>query len=189
MLGSTKRTSQTYPKFAYQVVLRLAQQQSGESSNNRSNEKIWKHIWTLNVPLKVQNFLWRACLNILRTRENLQRRKVVVNSRCEFCKQQPETVCHVLWECPFARNTKAVVRGRLQKCPNEVTDFSILLRMLHERLDHRDIEVWAIMAWALWNARNKFYFENVQLQPKFIADGALALLTEYQRQLETQTNT
>ena len=56
MLGSAKRTSQTYPKFAYQVVLRLAQQQSGESSNNRSNEKIWKHIWTLNVPLKVRNF-------------------------------------------------------------------------------------------------------------------------------------
>ena len=37
----------------------------------------------------------------------------------------------------------------------------ILLRMLQERLDHRDIEVWAIMAWDLWNARNKFYFENV----------------------------
>ena len=44
-------------KFAYQVMLRLAKQQSGESSNNRSNEKIWKHIWTLNVPPKVQNFL------------------------------------------------------------------------------------------------------------------------------------
>ena len=58
-------------KSAYQVVLRLAQQQSGESSNNRSNEKIWKHIWTLNVPPKVQNFLWRACSNILPTRENL----------------------------------------------------------------------------------------------------------------------
>ena len=65
----------------------------------------------------------------------------------------------------------------------------ILLRMLQERLDHRDIEVQAIMAWALWNARNKFYFENVQLQPKVIADGALALQTKYQRRLETQTST
>ena len=112
-----------------------------------------------------------------------------MNSRCEFCKQQPETVSHVLWECPFARNTWAVVRGRLQKCPNEVTDFFLLLRMLHERLDHRDIEVSAITAWALWNARNKFYFENVQLQPKVIADGALALLTKYQKLLESQTST
>ena len=46
-----------------------------------------------------------------------------MDSWCEFCKQQPESVCHVLWKCPFARNTWAVVKGRLQKCPNEVTDF------------------------------------------------------------------
>ena len=58
-------------KSAYQVVLRLAQQQSGESSNDRSNEKIWKHIWTLKVTPKVRNFLWRACSNILPTRDNL----------------------------------------------------------------------------------------------------------------------
>ena len=109
----------------------------------------------------------------------MQQRKVAVDSRCEFCKQQPESVCHVLWECPFSRNTWAVVRGRLQKCPNEVFDFFVLLRMLQDRLDHSDMEVWAIMAWALWNARNKLYFEKVQLHPKSIADGALALLTEY----------
>ena len=111
-----------------------------------------------------------------------------MDSLCEFCKQQPELVCHVLQECPFARNTWAVVRGRLQKCPNEVTDFFVQLKMLQDRLDHSDIEVWAITAWALWNARNKFYFEKVQLQPKVIADGALALLTEYQRLMETQTS-
>lgn len=111
-----------------------------------------------------------------------------MDPRCEFCKQQLETVCHVLWECPFARNTWALVRGRLQKCPNEVTNFFVLLRMLQDRLDRRDIEVWAVTAWALWNARNKFYFKKVQLQPKLIADGALTLLTEYQRLMEAQTN-
>ena len=107
---------------------------------------------------------------------------------CEFCKKQPETVCHVLWECPFAHNTWAVVRGRLQKCPNEFTDFFVLLRMLQNRLDRSDIEVWVITAWALWNARNKFYFERVQMHPKVIADGALALLTKYQRLMEARTS-
>lgn len=175
-------------KSAYQVVLRLAHQQVGESSQNRSNEKIWKHIWTLNVPPKVRNFIWRACSNILPTRENLHRRKIAVDPQCEFCKQQPESVYHMLWECPFARNTWAVVKGRLQKCPNAVADFFDLLRLLQSRLDCSDLEVWAITAWALWNARNKFYFENMQLQPKAIADGALALLTEYQRLMEAQAS-
>ena len=175
-------------KSAYQVALKLTHQQIGESSHNQSNEKVWKHIWTLNVPPKVRNFLWRACSNILPTRENLHRRKVAVDPLCEFCKKQPETVCHVLWECPFARNTWAVVRGRLQKCPNELSDFFVLFRMLQNRLDRSDIEVWAITAWALWNAKNKFYFERVQMHPKVIADGALALLTEYQRLMEARTS-
>lgn len=56
--------------------------------------------------------------------------------------------------------------------------------MLQERLDRRGTEVWAITAWALWNARNKFYFEQLQPQLKAIANGALALLTEYQSLME-----
>ena len=79
-------------------------------------------------------------------------------------------------------------KGQTAKCPNEVSDFFVLLRMLQDRLDRSDMEVWAITAWALWNARNKFYFEKVQLRPKSIADGALALLTEYQRLMESQTS-
>lgn len=114
-------------KSAYQVVLRLAHQHSGESSHNWSNEKVWKHIWTLNVPPKVWNFLWRACSNILPTRGNLQSRKVAVDSRCELCKQQPELVCHVLWKCPFARNTWAVVRARLQNVQMKFLIFSYSL--------------------------------------------------------------
>ena len=32
------------------------------------------------------------------------------------------------------------------------------------KLDINELEVWAILAWAIWNARNKFYFERVQLR-------------------------
>ena len=117
-------------KSAYLVALRVVQQQSGESSHTLRNEKVWKLILSMNVPPKVRNFVWRACLNILPTRANLQRRKIVVDPWFDFCKQQPEVVGHVLWECPFARNTWALVRGRLQKCPNEATDIFLLLRGL-----------------------------------------------------------
>ena len=84
-----------------------------------------------------------------------------MDPRCEFCKQQPETIGHVLWKFPFARNTWALVRGRLQKCPNKATAFFLLLRGLQERLERGEVEVWVVTAWALWNVRNKFYFEKV----------------------------
>ena len=46
--------------------------------------------------------------------------------------------------------------------------------MLQDKLKQRDLEIWVVTAWALWNARNKFYFHKIQLQPSTIADGALA---------------
>ena len=43
------------------------------------------------------------------------RKSSEMDERCELCCQQPETCAHLLWECPFARNVWALVRGRVQK--------------------------------------------------------------------------
>ena len=84
--------------------MRLRQQMDIEHSQAQEDRKWWKMIWAMNVPPKVKSFLWRACSNILPTRENLRRRKVQVDERCELCRQQPKTRAYLLWECPFARN-------------------------------------------------------------------------------------
>ena len=49
------------------------------------------------------------------------------------------------------------------------------------KLDQPELERWETTAWALWNARNRFYFEHVQVHPRLIMDGARGLLDEYQR--------
>lgn len=38
-----------------------------------------------------------------------------LDSRCTLCGQHDETTTHILWDCPFARNVWALVRGKLQK--------------------------------------------------------------------------
>ena len=43
-----------------------------------------------------------------------------------------------------------------------------------------DLDSWAITAWSIWNARNKFYFEHTQLHPRVIMERAATLLSEYQ---------
>jgi hypothetical protein len=41
-------------------------------------------LWQLQVPNANKNFMWRACHNILPTRDNLMR-KIITDSRCPIC--------------------------------------------------------------------------------------------------------
>ena len=90
------------------------------------------------------------------------------------------SVGRISWECPLARNVWAICQGKIQKCPNDAREFFALFWMLVDRLPQH--------AWALWNARNKYYFEHVQQHPRVILEGALSFLAEYQRLLAAMTN-
>ena len=59
-------------KSAYYVALNLVDYaDKGESSFGDPWERLWKKIWHLNIPPKVKNFAWRACLDALPTMVNL----------------------------------------------------------------------------------------------------------------------
>ena len=168
-------------KSAYQVALKLKEKNRVEHSRAVTDRALWKKIWTLKTPPKIKMFVWRACSNILPTRENLHGRKMKIDPQCEICCQKPESIGHLLWECPLVRNVWALCRGKIQKCSNAEQDFFALFRMMANRLTQMELDRWATISWALWNARNKFYFEKVQQHPKAILEGAIGYLEEYQR--------
>ena len=106
-------TQQFSVKSTYRVALKLKFGDWAEHSSTREHDATWGRIWKLNVPLKVRTFIWRACNNYLPTRNNLCRRKAQIEATCEFCQWEPETISHVLWSCPFARNVWALIIGRV----------------------------------------------------------------------------
>ncbi|KAL0001542.1 hypothetical protein SO802_015323 [Lithocarpus litseifolius] len=106
-------------KSAYKVVIRMRDTIWVEHSSARKDGTFWRRLWRLNVSPKVRMFLWRACSNILPTRENLNKRRVQVDPMCEV----------------------------------------------------NDVEKRTVTAWAIWNARNKYYFEWFQLHPRDILRG------------------
>ena len=81
-----------------------------------------------------------------------------------------------------------ILKGRMQKCNNEVQDFFQLFRMLVEKLTKKELEQWDALSWEIWNARNKVYFEKVQTQSNVIVEGALVILDTYQRVSASQEN-
>ena len=70
-----------------------------------------------------------------------------------------------------------------RKCRN---NFFHLFRQLHDKLSQWELEQWVATAWSIWNARNKFYFEYVQLQSKIVIEVVSGLLEEYQRLMALQ---
>lgn len=63
-------------KTTYWVALRLNNLTWAEHSLACDHSLVWNKIWSLNVPLKVCTFLWRACSNCIPTRDNLHRQRV-----------------------------------------------------------------------------------------------------------------
>ena len=61
-----------------------------------------------------------------------------------------------------------------------------MFRMLGTKLSKEEMEIWATLLWAIWNERNKVYFEKTQTHPKVIMDGALATLETYKNMSATQ---
>ena len=74
----------------------------------------------------------------------------------------------------------ALCKGNIQKYFNAIQDFFALFRLMVDRLPQFDVECWAVMSWAIWNARNKFYFEKFQAHLRSILNGAFGFLDEYQ---------
>ena len=72
-------------KSVYKLAIRIRDTFRGEHSAARRDGSVWRKLWQLNVPPKVRMFLWKACSNILPTRENLNRRRVQVDPMCGMC--------------------------------------------------------------------------------------------------------
>ena len=86
-----------------------------ESSSGPIGCQVWAKLWKLNVPNKIKVFGWRACHNILPTRDNLMLRKIVEEDGCMLCSRGAETRIHALWECAVAKDEWSGSMIRLQR--------------------------------------------------------------------------
>ena len=168
-------------RTAYHIALRMNRTGIGEHSRVQEGKPVWNQLWKLSVPPKVRNFVWRASSDILPTRANLAHRRVPIDPKCAVCGSSDETVLHILWQCPLAWNVWALVKGKLQKCDSSARTFFNLAQTLKERLSHKEFELWAMVAWSIWNAQNIFYFEASQTLPHAILKSAEMFLDKYQR--------
>jgi hypothetical protein len=145
MIWHATSTRKFFIKSAYRIEKERQGRKKGEGSNQVRSQAVWKTIWGLKVPkYSSKVFIWRACNNILPTKDNLKRRGIVDEELYIFCCQEREIVNHILWACPSAQNVWGTSNHKLQKCRRRCSDFMELFEELSVLLNGEDLELFAL---------------------------------------------
>lgn len=132
------------------------------------------YIWSLDTAPKIKMFLWKAVSGALPVTDNLLSRGMKIDSRCQVCGMEGESINHVLFTCTLARQFWAICNF-----PRPHSDFSVssIYSNIFYVLKAKDIPSiplnisragpWII--WNIWKNRNSHFFEGcVTKAPDFL---------------------
>lgn len=135
---------------------------------------IKEHIWSLSTAPKIKIFIWKAVSGALSVADNLIARGMKVDSRCQCCGLEGESINHVLFICSVARQTWALSNFPLPPNGFDATSifsniFYVLKTSKNNSVPERIRRSGAWILWNLWKNRNSFFFEGkLSLGPTFI---------------------
>jgi hypothetical protein len=143
-------------RSAYYIQLELEKRYAAASSNNAKTSKMWTSLWALKIPNVEKNFLWKACHDILPTKENLCKRKIIGDPLCPLCEREAETVLHALWQCPAAVDAWSSGCAKLQKkSSSSGNNFLQVVDDIFLQCDPEEIKQFVGIARRLWMRRNE----------------------------------
>ena len=123
--------------------------------------------WKVRCPPKIRHFLWQMVSGCISVMKNLKARGIRGDICCARCGDPEESINHVFFECPPARQVWA-----LSKIPSSPNIFPII--SLFSNMDHlfwrvqpkMDDHQFAWILWYIWKARNNKVFSNLDINPR-----------------------
>jgi hypothetical protein len=147
-------------KSAYYIGRVLKEDARGQCSYADRMPDIWKDLWNLKILGKVKLFAWRDCQNLLPTRDNLYKRKVIQDPSCPCRSLEVETVIHSLWSCPAAEDVWGDHFSCFQKCSSLQISFMHLLDYCFRNYDKENVELLLVVARNIWIRRNSLFLKG-----------------------------
>ena len=71
-------------------------------SGSAGSTWIWKALWCLQIPGKVNIFIWRALHGIIPLKSVLANRHISQSGECPVCNLDAEDIMHLLFKCQTA---------------------------------------------------------------------------------------
>jgi len=123
--------------------------------------------WKVETAPKIRVFLWKALKGALAVHDRLRSRGLKVTDGCLFCDEEIETINHILFLCPFARQVWA-----LSNIPSPILGYgNSEFQNLHYLLSLKSCEAtcfesnsafpWTL--WHIWKNRNSLLFNGFHL--------------------------
>uniref|UniRef100_A0A803NZ33 Reverse transcriptase zinc-binding domain-containing protein n=1 Tax=Cannabis sativa TaxID=3483 RepID=A0A803NZ33_CANSA len=134
-------------------------QQLKHHSDSPEALSFWKILWSLKVPPKAKDLVWRAASNCLASKRNLCIKKVLVDSSCPFCGVFAETEWHVLVSCHFAWSCFGYA-GLAAVGRDLFSSLLVWLEATARRVDKEELGRVVMLCWAIWAARNDLVWKN-----------------------------
>ncbi|XP_062170938.1 uncharacterized protein LOC133876698 [Alnus glutinosa] len=164
---------------AYHLGKEIQQWSKGACSSIDAKREVWKVLWSLKIPNSVKVFLWKACHNLLPTKANLLKRKVVEDGLCPCCGREDETVLHALWDCPSAQDVWGCGASCFKKCYTVGDNFLQLFEHFLHRFSPNNLELLEMVARRIWLQRNSLVFEGKFLHPNTLYAEAISACDDF----------
>jgi hypothetical protein len=143
-------TGQFTVQSAYHLEVDRQASSHGSSSARDSNTILWSLLWKLQIPRNVLLFLWRACNEILHTKENLCQRRIVEDPLCPMYGKEAESTIHAIWSCAATQTVWNGCPTRIYKCSVMEGGFLALFGSLSSRLEKEELELVGMVAQCIW---------------------------------------
>jgi len=155
-------------RSAYHLGMELQDRSRGQSSTVVKEPEVWNSLWNLKVPNAIKIFMWRSFNNILPTKQNLLKKRIVDDGRCPWCLDEIETISHALWYCTAAQDVWSVGQSPLQKCAFIDFTFMEIFMECCSRFEVEQMAIFTVLARRIWFRRNAMLFEGKSEHPKQI---------------------
>lgn len=140
---------------------------------------LWSSLWKEKTPPKLRHFLWRILSGALAVKQQLRSRCIQIDPICSLCGEEPQSICHMLFHCPRAKEVWS-----LSNFPLPPTGFSrtstflnlhyLFMTSRNKSLQPRIRLAFPWILWHIWKARNILAFEKVHFSAGEILEKALA---------------
>lgn len=156
-------------KSAY---LRLEDLVLREDRWREDEKRVFKGLWDCSAPSKVVAFAWKALLNRIPTKVNLELRNIITTDEamgCGWCERSEESTLHLLLHCDLASRVwlklMLWIDGVFLIPPNLFLHWECWGEWDRNKKVRKGRRlIWFATLWVLWKARNDNIFNERNLE-------------------------